>query len=364
MLIFKMQKHIFRLIWLFLFVSLFSIPALLLIPLNKVINVTGVIENERDYTIFSKVDGYIENVTVSNWEKVTKKQEVLKLYNNEVHIQVYEEYTHLLRKLDECLPLNHISEREKILEDLYNNLNNYEIRNYDKSLYEIIMLDPQKNIFSLLSHEQSSLKIAYEAEQKASRRAAWLYKNNKISLEEYEESKKSYELKKAGYFNTLKKVLTDYNLTKLKFFKSVEELHSLTLYSPADGFIDFENQNWTPGTYVKKGDPLFKVRNNKNIFIIHIPERYIETIKKQQEVIIYLNAYNYKKYGVITGKLDKIAPGLVIQNGETFLKCSVKVGLDKTVNEVVFKPGMSYAAKINTGNKKIYQFVLDSLLGN
>jgi adhesin transport system membrane fusion protein len=96
-----------------------------------------------------------------------------------------------------------------------------------------------------------------------------------------------------------------------------------------------------------------------------VPPSDVGHMKTGQPVKIKVSAYDFSRYGNVTGVLENIsASTFQSEKKESFYKAKIKldrnyVGNDETRNLIL--PGMTVQAGIITGNKTILQYLLKPL---
>jgi len=86
-------------------------------------------------------------------------------------------------------------------------------------------------------------------------------------------------------------------------------------------------------------------------------------VREGQEVTMKLTTYNFRRYGGITGDLQKISQSAYLneQTGESYYRGIVHVddtSLEEKNSEKVLLPGMTLTAEIKTGKKTLLEYLL------
>jgi HlyD family secretion protein/adhesin transport system membrane fusion protein len=81
-----------------------------------------------------------------------------------------------------------------------------------------------------------------------------------------------------------------------------------------------------------------------------------------QKVSIEITAYDFSKYGLLTGKLISISPdSFEDRNGNIFYIIKVKANVNQFAPDLPILPGMVANVNILTGEKTILQYIIKPL---
>jgi hemolysin D len=146
----------------------------------------------------------------------------------------------------------------------------------------------------------------------------------------------------------------------------------LMLTAPVDGTVQQVNVN-TVGGVVAAAQPLMMVVPKQNHIEIEalLENKDIGFLEEGQSAEVKVDAYEYTKYGTITGKVthvshDSIKDEQDPQNLQK-LRYSVIVTLDKSAldvdgKEMPLTPGMTVNVEVKTGERRVIEYVLSPLL--
>lgn len=145
--------------------------------------------------------------------------------------------------------------------------------------------------------------------------------------------------------------------------KQQERVNRLAVRAPVRGVIKGLAIN-TIGGVVQPGQTLMEIVPLDKSLVVEarIPPQYIGNLKPGQSVQVKVSAYDFTRYGSVSGKLDAIsATTFTGERGERFYRGRIVldrdyVGRDKSVNAVT--PGMTVMADIVTGQKTILEYLL------
>jgi len=137
-----------------------------------------------------------------------------------------------------------------------------------------------------------------------------------------------------------------------------------TILAPLDGFIH-DLSIIKVGEIVAPGVTLMEIvpKDRDMIAEIRISSQDIGHVREGQEVTMKLTTYNFRRYGGITGDLQKISQSAYLneQTGESYYRGIVHVddtSLEEKNSEKVLLPGMTLTAEIKTGKKTLLEYLL------
>lgn len=141
----------------------------------------------------------------------------------------------------------------------------------------------------------------------------------------------------------------------------------LKLHAPVDGTVQQLNIH-TIGGVVPAAQPLMLiVPKNQNIEVeAFIENKDIGFVREGQSAAIKVDAFEYTKYGTVPARVIHVSRD-AIQDEKLGLIYSVKVSLDQSSlmvdgKAVALSPGMSVAAEIKTGERRIINYILSPLM--
>lgn len=237
------------------------------------------------------------------------------------------------------LELNLAQANMKILESLYKK------KVVSKKEY-IAELSKKQNIVTKLSETRNSIPIIKE---------------------EIEEAKKKIQTVKSDIRT---KHLQKYSMLKAEINKLVERNKANTdreirkdVVSPVNGIVN-KLYFYTVGGIVKPGDKMAEITPLEDSLTI---EARVSTSDRAliwagQNVSVEITAYDFSKFGLLTGKLISISPdSFEDRNGNVFYIVKVKANANQFAPDLPILPGMVANINILTGKKTILQYLIKPL---
>lgn len=209
-----------------------------------------------------------------------------------------------------------------------------------------------------LEAKQSLNALSGEMKQIKSRIAG-----TKAEMQEYKNRLSSLGLSQKDQINTkLDAVLSEY-MEHEEVLQKLEEKHKrLIVRAPVDGIVKGLSLN-TIGAIARPGDTLMEiVPMDDNLMVeVKIEPQHIGHLKVGQPVKIKLSSFDFSRYGLLSGDLDKIsATTFNGENGERYYKGRVRLSQNHVGSDQrnALMPGMTAMAEIITGEKTILQYLL------
>jgi membrane fusion protein, adhesin transport system len=209
-----------------------------------------------------------------------------------------------------------------------------------------------------LEAKQSLNALAGEMQQIKSRIAA-----TKAEMEEYKNRLSSLEFSQKDQVNTrLDAVLSEYKEHEELLRKLEEKYKRLIVRAPVDGIVKGLTVN-TIGAIARPGDTLMEIVpiDHKLMVEVKIEPQHIGHLKAGQPVKIKLSSFDFSRYGLLAGELDKIsATTFSGENGARYYKGLVRLSKNYVGGDErnALMPGMTAMAEIITGEKTILQYLL------
>ncbi|PZO86087.1 MAG: HlyD family type I secretion periplasmic adaptor subunit [Micavibrio aeruginosavorus] len=144
--------------------------------------------------------------------------------------------------------------------------------------------------------------------------------------------------------------------------KLEEKSKRLAIQAPVTGVVNGLTLN-TIGSVVRPGETIMNIVpvNEELVVEVKIPPQHIGHVHVGQDVKVKLSSYDFSRYGLVNGKLEKIsATTFNGQNGERYYQGKIKVERNYVGNDRhhPIMPGMTVMAEIITGEKTILQYLL------
>jgi multidrug resistance efflux pump len=156
-------------------------------------------------------------------------------------------------------------------------------------------------------------------------------------------------------------------ISKIKLFENLYQVRA-----PISGRIAkiFSGAN----TYISEGKVLATIVPAESNLIaqIRVSDKFLAKLSKNQKVLFRLESYPYQKYGVFRGEISTIEiPKSVDEAGaEPYFLAKSSIQPPSTLNTRAMASevpklvmGMKFEADIILGHKKIYQIVIEKILG-
>lgn len=188
-----------------------------------------------------------------------------------------------------------------------------------------------------------------------------------IIKEEIQEAKKKIDTVKSDIRT---KHLQKYSTLKAEINKLVEKNKANTdreirkdVVSPVNGVVN-KLYFYTVGGIVKPGDKMAEITPLEDSLTI---EARVNTSDRAliwagQDVSVEITAYDFSKFGLLTGKLISISPdSFEDRNGNVFYLVKVKANANQFAPDLPILPGMVANINILTGKKTILQYILKPL---
>ncbi|WP_063653754.1 HlyD family type I secretion periplasmic adaptor subunit [Aliivibrio fischeri] len=172
--------------------------------------------------------------------------------------------------------------------------------------------------------------------------------------------------RRTEYYSTLtdiNKALT-IKLTQLPTLS--DKVDRLLVFSPVDGTVDKVNYNYLSAV-ISPGDSIADITPLKNKLHaeVKIPRKDVGFIEKGQEVKLKFDAYNFAKYGVITGNISSISRSSYEEKEEEYYLAKIDISqnyLERNGIKYHISPYMEFTADIKTGSRKIIDYALKPVM--
>ena len=267
-------------------------------------------------------------------------------------------------------------------------------RRYDKD--GISQLRQQiNNIRKTISKDRENKKILeeqYGLENRAFKRAQNLYAVNAIGLAELEQAK-TRVLNLQKQVNEIEADISDKEISiniinkqiidiqqyasegksnnYVRLVESINQLRSeidrweqtYLLKAPIDGIVSFFSDISSEQQNVNEGDEVMAILPTDSKTLVGkvaLPAEGAGEVKSGQKVIVKLKNYNYEQFGVLEGKVEKLA--LLPKNGEYAIVLSFPNGLrTNTGKTLAFQQQMPGTAEIITEDRRFFERIFDKL---
>ncbi len=145
-----------------------------------------------------------------------------------------------------------------------------------------------------------------------------------------------------------------------------DKVDRLLVFSPVDGTVDKVNYNYL-SAIISPGDSIADITPLRNTLHaeVKIPRKDVGFIEKGQEVKLKFDAYNFAKYGVITGSISSISRSSYEEKEEEYYLATVNISqnyLERNSIKYHISPYMEFTADIKTGSRKIIDYALKPVM--
>ena len=262
-------------------------------------------------TIYSKVQGWVENINVREGDRVKEGQVLVTLDVREAEATVGQAQANLE------------AARARLAQ---------------------VRATAEETVQTQIQQTRANMELA-EADL---RRFQELYEKNFVARQQLDEARTKYNVAKAGYdlaLNSLRQKTWENDLAlaeaqvrqaKASLDLSQAQLANLIILSPMNGgvtkrFVD-------PGTMVKDTTPILTLMDLGEMkMVVNVIEREFVSLRKGQEVKITVTAFPDR---VFTGKIEVINPALELQSRTAEIQISIPNP------DFLLKPGMFGRAQI------------------
>ncbi|WP_373397045.1 HlyD family efflux transporter periplasmic adaptor subunit [Algoriphagus halophilus] len=208
-------------------------------------------------------------------------------------------------------------------------------------------------------------------------RAKILYENKSIAFVDYDEIEVQYrqaesqlELIQKNQFNEWEQELRRYsdekNQLKNQFEIAKEELDQYEIVAGVSGAL-LNVSNLSIGDFVYPNQKLAEISPDSTLMAVtFISPTDIGFIKKGQEVIFQVDAYNYNEWGVLKGSVNSISDDLTLLN-ESRAAYMVTCTLDSDFlklpsgQQAKIKKGMTFNSRYVVANRSLFQLLYDQV---
>lgn len=283
---------------------------------------------------------------------------------------------------------NAIQKKEAVLKliNIQKNIHNIDKQKAEQEIHNLnnkIKLSNQQSIIIKNKHITDSVLYAKGA---ISKNELLDQKNKKIddrkNIEEIESTfkQKNYDYK--NMFNNHNKTNNDFKQTLIELDNSLvnynkeileleaqiknkkydlefiyDELNKLTVIAPFNGTISNIFNAKQNIQVISKGELLAILAPSEEKFYakITLPEKDLTYIKKNQEVNLKIDAYNYYKFGAIKGNIEYITPSDIDKS----FYCIAN--LKEYKSSITLKAGYKFRGEIIIEKMKLYEFIIKKL---
>ncbi len=179
---------------------------------------------------------------------------------------------------------------------------------------------------------------------------------------EVENTKANYRLRAMDELN---QVVADQGELREALPRLEERVSRTIIRAPVEGIVNRLNFR-TPGGYVNTGDVILELVPTGESLIIEakIKPQDISRIRVNDAVRIRLSAYDSAKYGSVDGRVTRISPDAVMEDGNQgasnyLVDVSIegKLFLENSSTPVTFIPGMTATVDVLSGKRTVFEYI-------
>lgn len=352
------SQIIFSSILIFLSFCIVSLP---FIYVNTFTQSRGIIKTKQEnYHITAPITGELISFNLKDNQKVEKGDTLLIF-----------DYSTIEKEIN--AKLFDINKIKKYITDITTLLESYSLLNSEQIELKTTLFLKEYNLFLERLNE---LNFLLDLSRKQLERDKALYSKELISSEEYDKVK--YELdkaisKKEQLIKTTKSEwevkLKDYEIDCIFLKVELVKLYKLRkkcfVFAPIDGTIQ-EIQGVQPNSYLEQNQLIANISPNDSLIAeIFVSSKNIGFIRLGQTVNIQIDAYNYREWGLLKGKVLDISDDVVTINNTYFFKVRCKTNQNHLkLNENFkgnLKKGMTFTANFQFNKRSLYNLLFDKL---
>ncbi len=335
--------------------ALISLP---FIDIPTSVKASGVLQPETGrYELTVPVQGKIVKVLVSDNQKILKGDTVLLMDTSFAAGQI-----------------KSIKERRRLLNELLSDLE--ALLSYSGKL----RFDEPGPILQTGQYDAALRKFLEETRQRENARSqneltynryGYLYKNGVISQAEFDKFKFEHEQSVSGSLFLVRQYRLQWQTDLIALREELRQLQNrqvqlqqeydlLTIISPYSGSI----QNLKPlgrGAYASANEKIAEVSPDGRLkAYCFVKTADIGEISSGQRVSFQIDAFNYTKWGLLTGKVIEISDDIIlVKDAPVFrVKCLLdRAYFEQGGNRMYLKKGMGLIARFNTGDYSLFQLL-------
>ena len=186
---------------------------------------------------------------------------------------------------------------------------------------------------------------------------------------EIEEARDFLEAEKSAFVakaqERLSKVNAELSITAESLKAAEDRVNRTVFHAPVSGVVN-KVQVSTIGEVVQSGTTLVEIvpEDDKLLIEARIRPEDIAFIRPELPTIIRLTAYDYTRYGTLSGKVKRISADTITdENRETFYQIVIETDENQELpDQIRIIPGMIASVDISTGKRSILEYLLKPVL--
>jgi len=345
-------RLLYHSVLIFVFAIIISLP---FIRINISVKAPGIIRPVCERTVInSLISGKIDHILCSEGDFVHKGQVLLTM--NRKHL--LNELNH--KQTEEMYYLRELTDLKKLLSGKDTNMVSVKYRmEYTK-----------------FQNQYNKVNKQLQKASKEKQRFMSLYMGKFISEQEYDELvyhesmlKSELNYLKSNAFNNWQSELAQlqYNLNRIRAEIAAikKDIEYCELIAPVSGYLEqftgiYEGSNIHVGTQLASISP-----DTMLIGEIYITPDHIGTIREGQEVMITIDAFDYREWGILSGIITDIPDDYIIVDNQPFYKVKCKPDRDylllRSGLKGKLKKGMTFQSRCIVSRRSIAQLMVSRL---
>jgi HlyD family secretion protein/adhesin transport system membrane fusion protein len=145
--------------------------------------------------------------------------------------------------------------------------------------------------------------------------------------------------------------------------KQADRVERLVVRAPTRGRVQNVLQR-SPGEVVRPGETIARIVPLDDVLVaeVHVKPDDIAAVKISDQTQLKVTAYDFSKYGKITGEVATISPTTTeMDDKRSYYKVVIRLNRDRSdryASEWQLQPGMTVDAEIISGSKSLLQYLL------
>lgn len=352
------SQIIFSSILLFLICGVVSLP---FIYVDTFTQSRGIIKTKQENcSITAPITGEIISINLRENQKVEKGDTLLIF-----------DYSTIEKEID--AKRFEINRNKNYITDLTTLIYTYNLKNSEQIELKTKLFIEEYNLFLERLNELSFL---LELTQNQLKRDKALHKKELISSKEYE--KVEYEVdraisKKEQLFKTTKSEwevkLKNYEIESrflnVELEKLFKQKRKCFVLAPIEGTIQ-EMQGVQPNSYLAQNQLIANISPNDSLIAeIYVSPKDIGFIRIGQTINVQMDAYNYREWGLLKGRILDISDDVITLNSIYFFKVRCKTNKNHLKLNDNFKgnlkKGMTFTANFLHNRRSLYNLLFDKI---
>ncbi len=345
-------RLLYHSVLIFVFAIMISLP---FIRVNISVKAPGIIRPVSEKTVISSlISGKVDHIFCSEGDFVHKRQVLLTMDRG-----------HLLNEL------NH-----KQMEEMYCRCELTDLKNLLSGKDTDMVSVKYRMEYTNYQNQHKKVNKQLKKASKEKQRFMNLYREKFISEQEYDELVHHESLMESelnylesnsfnNWQNDLARLQYDLNRIRAEIAAIKKDIEYCKLIAPVSGHLEqftgiYEESNIQAGTQLASISP-----DTMLIGEIYITPDHIGTIKEGQEVMITIDAFDYREWGILPGIITDIPDDFILIDNQPFYKVKCKPDRDylllKSGLQGKLKKGMTFQSRCLVARRSIAQLMVSRL---